>query len=227
MVREEIGRSSSVAISQSDLPGIKTIINRVYETLYDEHDWPFLRRAFPRIPLQNGQRFYDLPSDLNVERIEDVSVWWGGSAHPLPRGINSQSYSSYDSVTDERTDPALAWDLRWSGDSTAGTPQVEIWPIPSTNDSELEITGIQKIQELNADEDQCLLDDKMVVLFVAAQFLARQKSEDADWVANQAASRFNQMAKRVSTAGSRRHRKGLGGHRNEYDASKLVLRVGR
>lgn len=220
-LREELGRSPDVSVGVDDLPILKRALNRVYATLYDEHDWPFLRRVFPRIQLNAGQRFYDFPTDLNIERVEVVNAWWNGLPNPVHRGIGFEEYASFDSEADERSDPVLAWDVR----DVSGTPQIEVWPIPSANDQELQIIGIRTAPKLVNDIDLCLLDDEMVILFAAAQYLARQKSEDADVVLAQARARFQSMKGRSSGGGSSITTIGTGQPIEEPRRDRAVVRV--
>ncbi len=224
MLREEIGRSSDVSIGVDDLPQLKRVINRVYRTLYLQHDWPFLRRVFGKVPLSAGQKLYNLPADLNVERIEDVVVWWSGSPQPIVRGIGFDEYNEVDSeaATPARQDPTLAWDVRDSG----GTAMIEVWPIPATDDMDLQFIGIRSIPKLVNDADLLFLDDELVVLFAAAKFLARQKSEDAPQVLAEAAAMFQRLKGRSSGGAGKRHRMGVGTAKEDAARSRATVRIG-
>ncbi len=224
MLREEINRSADVSIGVDDLPQLKRVINRVYKTLYLQHDWSFLRRVFAKIPLSAGHRHYDMPSDLNVERIESVVVWWSGSPQPLARGIGFEEYNEYDSeaTTPERADPTLAWDVR----DVSGTAVIEVWPIPVSDDMDLQFIGIRSIPKLVNDADVLFLDDEMVVLYAAAKFLARQKSEDAPQVLAEAVAMFQVLKGRSSTGGAKRYRMGTGAPAEEASRSRATIRIG-
>lgn len=206
MLREELGRSTDVSVGVDDLPGLKRQINKAYANLYISTDWPFLRRVFPRITLSAGQRYYDLPTDLNVERIEIVNAWWNGLPTPVERSIEFENYASYDSEADERSDPVISWDIR----DDAGTAQIEVWPIPASNAQTLQIIGIRSAPKLVNNEDLCLLDDELVVLHAAAGQLRRQKSADADDTAAQAARRLQLLTGRSSGGGAKSYRMGVG-----------------
>jgi hypothetical protein len=202
-VKSKTGRAQSVAVGVDDLPRIQEEINLVYAALYLDHDWPHLRKVFDRIPLQAGERYYDLPDGLNVERVESACVYWtAGINTPLIRGISAEHYNAYDSVNDDRVEPAFRWDVRWTGSSD----QIEIWPIPNTNDQELEFTGIQAAPRLVADADVCLLDDTLVVLFASA---ALTKGEEAEKILKLAQGHF-QTLKARSRGGDTELRLGLG-----------------
>lgn len=175
MLRDETGQANSVAVGVAAMPALKQILRRTQDTLYLRHDWPFLRQHFDRITLQAGERFYDVPNALNLERIEEVAIWFNNLPMVIEKGIGNEEYAKYDSEADSRAEPALRWDVRWTGSKE----QIEIWPIPSTNDQQLQFRGIRKLRPLINNDDVCDLDDHMIVLFAAAEILARDKSPDA------------------------------------------------
>ena len=193
-LRAELRRSTSVAVGVDDQPTLKDKLANVQEQLYDEYDWPFLRQVFPRIPLQAGQRYYDVPDEMNLERIESMAVWWGGVPHPLTRGIGFDEYASYDSDSDARTDPALRWDIRWNETES----QIEIWPIPASDEMELQIIGTRKLRPLIANSDVCDLDHLMIVLYAAAELDTNEAS--AKKLAGRAERRFQRMKGRVASS---------------------------
>jgi hypothetical protein len=169
MLRDETGRANSVAVGVDDVPALKSALRRVQETLYDKHDWSFLRTVFDRIPLQAGQRYYDLPALLNLDRVEDVAAWDSGTPYRLTRGIGFDQYATYDSESDERSDPALRWDVRDRDNSS----MIEIWPVPSSNNLTLQFIGIRKLRPLIANADVADLDDQMLVLYAAAELMPK------------------------------------------------------
>lgn len=198
-LKAEAGQSALVSAGVDALPALKQILRRTQETLYDDYAWPHMR-FMPFKNLAAGQRYYDLPSGLNMERIEDVAVWHNGKPMPVERGIGFAEYASYDSDSDDRADPVLRWDIR----SPSGTPQIEVWPLPATNAStgpshnRLHFIGIRSLSALTADADTADLDDQMIVLFAAAEMLARQKSEDAPAKLAAAQSRYNRLKGRLA-----------------------------
>lgn len=159
-VRAELRRNNDPGVRAADLSSIQQAIGRAYETLYDEYDWSHLRQVFPRIPLAAGQRYYDFPDDLDFDRLEEVAVWRDGLPFAFERGIGFKEYAQYDSENDERSDPAVKWDVRWV--STA--EQIEVWPLPASNDMAMQFIGITKFEPLVDDSDLCRLDDNIVVL---------------------------------------------------------------
>lgn len=166
MLRNELGRSTNVAVGVDDLPVLKYQINKAYAQLYDKHDWPHLQHEPTRIALAAGQRYYDLPATMDFDRIAEVRVFWNARPRIATRGICLDDFNSWDSNADERSSPVLKWDVRRVVGGT--TEQIEVWPIPADNDQTLHFIGIQGVAKLVNDADLCLLDDFLVVLDAAA-----------------------------------------------------------
>ena len=209
-LREEVGRASSVAVGNSDLPGLKQKLRRVQEQLYDEYDWPFLRQIFPALYLQAGEQYYDLPAGLHLERIEAVELWYSNFPRPIERGITPREYAIYNSLTGVRQEPAMAWDVRWTGTSD----QIEIWPLPVTNAQYLTFTGIRNLRPLIAGSDVADLDDQLIVLWAAGEILSRQGAESAPMVVKLAQARLGTVKKRTKGA-ERTRRMGMGSADND------------
>lgn len=213
MLREELGRSPDVAIGVDDLPILKRAINKAYATLYDEYDWPFLRRVFAKESLSAGQRYYDLPDGLNIERVEAVYIWFNEVPQKIDRGITVDEYGIYDPTDNVRVDPVLLWDVR----NISGSVQIEVWPLPASDTMSIQFVGLVEAPKLVNNADACLLDDELVVMLAAAQHLRRQKSADADDALAQFRARIKSMKSRSAAGGNQRVRVGLGDMRGEDD----------
>lgn len=218
-LKEETGHSTNVGVGVDNTGALKRAINREYKRLAIEHDWPFLRQHVAQVSLSAGQRFYDIPATLDVDFIDDVNVVWGNAYHKVARGIDAREYSAYNPIDDERADPVLNWDLRYTGSKT----QIEVWPIPAGNDMKLDIRGRYAITDLVDDDDRCLLDDELVVLFAAARLLKRNKQDDAD-LALQEAQRHLDKLKASSNVSARRVVMGSGGA-DDKPKTSVILRV--
>lgn len=184
-VRIESGMDPDPALSLNMEPLIKELIRREYERLYEEFDWPFLRIRSD-VSLQAGQRYYDIPNNLNLERIERVEYWWGDKWFPLVRGILMDDYNIHDSDADVRAEPAMKWDVLYTGSEA----QMEIWPVPVTNTPKIRIIGIRNFTPLTTMAALCDLDDRMIILFVASEILARKQSPEAATKQAKAVERF-------------------------------------
>ena len=187
-VKAESGLSSRVSVGVDREDEIKQMIRRTQAEFYLEYDWPHMR-VTPSKTLAAGQRYYDMPATLNFDRITDVRCVYSGTPNGIDRGISLDDYAAYDSDSDERADPVLKWDLAWTGSAT----QIEVWPIPSSNDMKLLFEGIRPLRNLTANEDLADLDDTMLTLSVAAEILARQKSRDAQLKAQRLSGRLTKV----------------------------------
>jgi hypothetical protein len=169
MLRAEIRRSTDVSIGTADLPELKQVLNRHYDALWWKYDWPHLCKYFPQVTLNAGQQLYDFPSGLTYERIKSVYAWWSGSPTRIDRGIDFDNYATFNSLIGSRSDPPMAWDVRYNDGVTEA---LEIWPIPATTGNLIQFFGYATLPRLVADADRCLLDDMLVVLSASADILA-------------------------------------------------------
>jgi len=219
-LRNELARSSSVAVGVDDLSRLKHHINRAYEQRYDEHEWPHLRRTFDAVALSAGQRYYDFPTDLNYERVERAWVWWTNEPIPIDRGITVDDYAAYDSANDERSDPVCKWDVRSIGDAV----QFEVWPLPASNDVEVTFLGHRKISRLVNDADVCLLDDWLIVLDAAA---AIEKDQDRrQQRLAEAEKRFRWVTANAESGGLKEVRLNLGpDDRDPHKGVRIAVRA--
>lgn len=219
MLRDETGRANSVSVGVDDLPALKSVLRRVQETRYDEHDWPHLRQVFDRIQLQAGERYYDPPDDLNFDRIESVAFWQDAIPLKTTRGIGFDEYAVYDSENDVRADPPLRWDVRWRSTKE----MIEVWPVPSTNDYELQFIGIRKLRALIANDDRADIDDILITLDAAAELLPKD-SPVAKLKKQLAEQRFKTITSNAN-AGRQTYRMGSGPMSEER--GRVTVRVSR
>lgn len=208
-LRAETGRTQNVAINTDEVENLKEVLRRTQETLYDEHDWKHLN-VQRTITLSAGDRYYDLPADLNFDRIQEVKLKYNNVYTDVTKGIGFDDYSTYDSNADtpERSFPVLKWDIR----DTGSAEQVEIWPITNQT-AKLYMFGTKALGALIAGSDTCDLDDRLIVLFAAAEILARQKSNDAKIKLSQAEKRLATL-KKNAVGPSEPVQIGLGNRRN-------------
>lgn len=198
------------ALSINMNPLLQQTLRLNQEMLYDEFDWPFLQ-AVSDIPLEAGSRYYDFPDTINLERVQSVDVLVGGEWREVSRGIDIGHYNIHDSDRGEQQDHVIAWDVR----DTDGTPQIEVWPIPATNELTLRITGIRNLRPLIADADRVELDGLMVMLYAAGEILAGQ-SDPASQVKFQAA-KARKMKMQGRTTKTRSNTFQLGGSDSNDD----------
>lgn len=216
-LRSATGRSQSIAVGVAELDNLKFELAAMQEFLYDEYDWPFLN-VERSINIEIGQRYYDLPEDLDYDRLNCVKLRRNGIYTDVERGITFDDFSIYDSNIGKQSAPLLKWDIRNIG----GTEQIEVWPISSEPVS-LHFFGTLKLPRLTQDEDRAVLDDQLIVLYTAADMLARQKSADAKNKLDKANARLLKL-RANSQAASKMVQVGLGNRqRNTYGGKTIVV----
>lgn len=176
-LRAEAGHSLQANLGTAMREVLIKVLQRQQRRLWEDYDWTFLR-VHRDVAVQAGQRYYNFPADLTLERIEKVEFKYGDRWIPVDYGIERQHYDQYDSDRGVRGFPVERWQEHEDG-------QVELWPIPSLNGSLANATdvvrfhGIRKLRPLVAESDLADLDDTLLILFSAAEILAREKSSDA------------------------------------------------
>lgn len=175
--RAEIRASGNAAHNNSARDNDIRLLQRVQETLWEEHDWPHMR-VRRTLNLQAGQRYYDAPDDLPIDRIETIHVRYSEEWMPLGDGIFDGHYSAWDSDLDQRSWPVERWQV-FEND------QIEVWPVPAddynatTLEGTLRVTGIRALRDFVADDDRADLDDRLIYLTAAAETLAASGAKDA------------------------------------------------
>lgn len=185
MLREECGHATSAALGQNTLPRMKRVLQRTQEFLWGDYAWPHLR-VYREELLQAGSRYYSFPSDLAFDRVENVHVRYDDTWRQVCYGIELCNYNAQDPELNQRDDPVLRWQA-YEDD------QFEVWPLPATDGLRLRFEGIKKLSPLVADEDRADLDDNLIVLFAAAELLAKQKGGDAEAKVRMAGRLYGQL----------------------------------
>jgi hypothetical protein len=171
MYKAEVGASQSTAAGLNADSFIRELLSRVQEDLWLNYDWEFLR-VTRDILTQAGQQFYAPPADLDFERVQHVHVQWSGIWRPVIYGVDETQYNLQNPALNVRNDPVLRWQYADPG-------MIELWPLPATNNAAVRFRGIRRIGALQADSDVAELDDRLVVLFAAAETLQDQKRPTA------------------------------------------------
>ncbi|MFY9292822.1 MAG: hypothetical protein WAP03_19325 [Methylorubrum rhodinum] len=152
-------------------------LQRVQQWLYDDFDWPHLR-VERTLRVEAGVRYYSLSDDIELERLREVQVRDASRWCICAPGIDVAQYAAYDSDEDERSWPVERWAIRENA-------QIELWPVPDRTsaatgfDGTLRLIGIRRLGRLVDDSDTADLDDRLIVLFAAAEALAANGAKDA------------------------------------------------
>src|SRR5262245_9314127 len=193
MVRLETGQSIQPAQGVQNREHLKQMLRRVQETQYADFDWPILH-VYREENLQPGETLYSWPEDIHVEDVRQLWDVYNGYAYPVGYGIRMDDRNAYG--PDQRVDPVMRWQI-------VDGRHYEVWPTPATA-RKLAIEGYVTLKPMIADNDKCTLDGTLLVLFVAAEWLARNKLADAQ-AKLQAAQQLSRNLRRRLVSDKRRN----------------------
>jgi len=185
MFRAEIGAASSVAMGVNTDNQFDHMLRRTQEILWTEHDWEFSQIDRDET-LFSGQRFYAFDDDVDFQRIVETSVKFDGKWRPVEYGIGIEQYNARDSEAGEVSSPVERWQHYEQN-------QFEVWPVPDQAGMTLRFRCYRKLPNLIQPADTALLDDNLIVLRSAAEYLARTGSKDASAKLAQATIHFNRL----------------------------------
>lgn len=184
------------------------LLFRVQNRLYTDYDWPHMLME-EDIVITAGTRYSTFvvsgaTAGMNWDRVRGAWIKFNAIWREIQYGITSADYNVSSSENGVVLDPIQKW-MRVStgaatygsnGQSTAPTEQrFEVWPSPRT-DTTLRFRGLRKLGALGSApgtyDDTYLfdLDDQLVVLYAAAELLAKLKSSDADAKLKQANAHY-------------------------------------
>lgn len=198
MLRVEVGDSLNPAHGSQMRDRYVMLLQRQQEMLWEEYRWPHLR-VWRTFPLQNGQRYYTVPADIPLERVERMEVRWGQRWRELYPEITLRDHLVFDSDLDQRSWPIQKWRVH-EGHT------VEFWPIPAQDadpdvdsygnavgEGAIKVWGIRKLAPLVADTDTADLDSQIIVLMAAAEELLKTNEKLASLKNKKAQDRLNKL----------------------------------
>lgn len=165
------------------------LLQRHQRQLWQNYDWPHLR-VWRDVELQAGQKVYSFPADLDLNRIEGAYINFSREWLPIIRLLSPEDYAQFDSDSNERFNPQMRWYLREDN-------QFEVWPLPSSNDQTVRFVGTKDLGDLVDDEHTCDIDSDLIVMFAAADILARRGAKDAGLKAQQAQQQLMRIRARM------------------------------
>lgn len=213
-LRAEIGASTNVGQGVNNLPALQQVLRRNQERLWNEYNWPHLMIDRDETMVA-GERYYTFDPDIDYNRIVGAWVKYSNVFEPIGYGFNPTIYSAVNSETGAKSDPVQLW-RHYEGN------QFEVWPVPSGNTSQiLRFRAVKKLSPLLANSDTADLDDHLIVLFSAAEILARLKAQDAQAKLQLAQSHYRNL--RANTM--KRDMFIMGGGLPRTDRGDWVIRV--
>jgi hypothetical protein len=184
MLRGEIGESTNQAMGVNRVEPLYQLLRRTQRFYYLDYDWPeFIIERDEEI--LSGQRYYTFNSDVDYNRIFDAWILHSGDWMKIGHGIGPEHYNIFNSENDEQSDRIEVWD-HYEGN------QFEVWPISSV-DTTLRWRCVKQLPEMNAGTDSCTLDADLIVLFAAAELLARDGKKDAPIKLQAAQQKYAQL----------------------------------
>jgi hypothetical protein len=190
-LRSECRLSTNPAHNAQQRESQVRLLQRMQDWLYEDFPWPHLR-VERQIVLQAGQRYYDLPDDIAMERIAHLEVRYAARWCPLESGIDPVQFAAIDSDGGQTGWPVRRWRI-WEDD------RIEVWPVPDQNGDAAALEGVAKVVgtrnlwPLVDDDHVCDLDDRMIVLYAAAELLAAAGGKDAKLKLDQATRRYDTL----------------------------------
>ena|SRR5271157_4195492 len=205
MVKTETAKSLQTTSTSQDAE-INQLIYNTQSVLAGLYTWPFLKTRWDSsIPVGLAGRYTTFPTTTNLGtanigiNFEHFSALlfetkWNQVWQPVVYGIDDYPEFNYlDSDRGQVLDPIQRWQFsdEW---------KFEVWPLPASV-ATVRFTGQRQLTELRTTpltnpitwNDAALLDldDILVSLFTAAEYLKRQKSSAAGDVKSRATERLN------------------------------------
>ncbi len=170
-LRAETGNSLSSSQGQNAVDTLKYLLKRTQLELWTGYQWPTLKIRGDT-PMSAGQWIYDYPTNLAFEQVREV---WAvntpsGRFTPVAYGIG-EDLIAVDGSNKQSGDTPLGWAPE--GD------KYRVYPTPISSTGSLRFVGMKPLSPFIADSDVSTLDSTAIVLFAAAEQLARAKAEDA------------------------------------------------
>lgn len=170
-LRSEAGHSLAVSQGVNQVETLKYILKRTQVELHVAFVWPTLKIRV-NIPALVGQMVYPFDVAMPFEQIKEAWYASGGGTDwsPVGYGLTEDLIKPDGSNTQSGT-PVQFYEVDASGG-------FRVWPTPSQAGT-IRFVGQKPLAPFIADGDMSTLDATLIVLFAAAELLARAKAEDA------------------------------------------------
>lgn len=174
MLNSECGEEIDESISPARTSINNQLLNNQQAFLVNQHS--YLRgKTVVQLAATVGTQYYDLPAGIDFDRLEEpVYTNVVNFRYRVNYGITQDDYNIY------RSDQAVTGSpvFRWQIINIGGVLKIELWPIPSAAQTII-FTGLLAVVPMVNDTDPCIIDDMALVLFSAAEQLARKGLPDA------------------------------------------------
>ncbi|MDE2098691.1 MAG: hypothetical protein KGL39_15665 [Patescibacteria group bacterium] len=173
MLNAECGEEMDETISPGLVASNNQLLNNQQAFLDNQHT--YLRgKTVVSLAAVVGQQYYDVPAGIDFDRLEEPTFTnVSNFRYRIQYGIGQEEYNLFRSDLGVKASPVMRWQM-----VNIPALQIELWPIPSVPQSII-YTGLLPLAPMVADTDTCVIDDLVLVLFTAAELLARKGSGDA------------------------------------------------
>src|SRR5881628_3578352 len=169
-LRAEIGHSTNIVHGINDRDTLLYYLNRTQVRLYQEYDWPQLI-VHRDTPLSPGQQFYVYPTDLAFDDITNVWLFAPGPLNEVFYGIGPREMAFSNPQLGQQSWPTRRWM------HNPDQAMFEVWPVPDGSAATiapfLRMWGTKTVAKMVNDSDLSTLPVNLIVLFSAAELLAR------------------------------------------------------
>lgn len=228
MLKAEIGDYSGTNSTRD--AELNVLLATKQKVLGTEHDWPFLHQQWD-VVVSAGTKFVAVPTstataanpasqtvDVDLDKLPTLWVYYNGTYQPVIYGVQPDEYNVFDFTNDaSRSDPIQRWRYATNVNESNLPNRFEVWPVPAT-EQKLRFIGKRALTTLTSDSHTADLDDVLIVLFTAADILARKKSQDAQLKLQQANRRLQWLRQGYNVKDVKRTMDG----QSEGDRVKLV-----
>lgn len=175
MMNAECGEEMDETISTAAVSRNNQLLNNQQAFLANQHT--YLRgKTVVQLAGVVGQQYYGLPAGIDFDRVEKpVFTNVANFRYRIAYGIGQEEYNLFRSDLGVRASPVMRWQLLNVPNNGL---QIELWPIPSVAQNII-FTGLLPVTHMVLDTDTCVIDDLTLVLFTAAELLARKNQQDA------------------------------------------------
>ncbi len=174
-LRAEAGHALSPAQGTNQLETLKYLLARTQEELWVAFVWPELSGRAD-IAMAAGQYLYPFPSSpavtFDMVRQAFATSSPGSDWNEIGYGIPEDVIKPGTFDNDSRADPVQAWDV-------SSATQFRVYPTPNASGNYVRFKIQSALQSFVSDSDLPTIDATTIVLFTAAELLARAKAEDA------------------------------------------------
>lgn len=183
MLNAEIGDNANP--NQLRVQEYNKLLSNKQKWLASEYDWPFLQHQWDAT-CPATTRYNSLPTtdirgavvEIDFERPVLPFRFWTETYDSVEWGIGPNEYNYLNPDLGQYNDPIQRIQMVSDAGETLFPNQFEVWPVPVTAQT-VRFIGQRALQEMVADEDTADLDDMLLVYFVAAEMLMRNKQPDA------------------------------------------------